>query len=149
MPILQSPRNKGHMGPDMSTICAAWPLPCKLSRWYFQHLKGQIVFHSPISPLSWVSGLHWLFGYPNLARLWGLRLEFFTVGKNPYDMKSTFIVILFVCFLLLKTAPAVYGGSQARGLIGAIAASLHHSHSNVGSEPHLRPTPQLMTMLDP
>ena len=27
-----------------------------------------------------------------------------------------------------------YGGSQARGLIGAVAAGLHHSHSNVGSE---------------
>ena len=27
-----------------------------------------------------------------------------------------------------------YGGSQARGQIGAVAASLHHSHSNSGSE---------------
>ena len=26
-----------------------------------------------------------------------------------------------------------YGGSQARGLIGAIAAGLDHSHSNMGS----------------
>ena len=29
------------------------------------------------------------------------------------------------------------GRTQARGLIGATAASLHHSHSNAGSEPHL------------
>ena len=28
-----------------------------------------------------------------------------------------------------------YGGSQARGRIGAAAAGLHHSHSNTGSEP--------------
>ena len=28
--------------------------------------------------------------------------------------------------------------------IGATAAGLHHSHSNMGSEPHLQPTPQLM-----
>uniref|UniRef100_A0A8D1NJA1 High mobility group nucleosome-binding domain-containing protein 3 n=1 Tax=Sus scrofa TaxID=9823 RepID=A0A8D1NJA1_PIG len=34
--------------------------------------------------------------------------------------------------------------SQARGLIGAVAASLHQK-----SEPHLRPTPQLMATLDP
>ena len=27
-----------------------------------------------------------------------------------------------------------YGSSQAKGPVGAIAASLHHSHSNVGSE---------------
>ena len=45
-------------------------------------------------------------------------------------------------------APAAYGGSQARGQIGAAAAGLYHSHSNTGSEPCLRPTPQLMAMLD-
>ena len=36
-----------------------------------------------------------------------------------------------------------YGGSQARGRIGAIAAGLHQSLSNVGSKPCLQPTPQL------
>ena len=36
-----------------------------------------------------------------------------------------------------------YGGSQATGLIGAIATSLCHSHSNEGSKPSLQPTPQL------
>ena len=36
-----------------------------------------------------------------------------------------------------------YGGSQARGLIRAVAAGLHQSHSNVGSKPRLQPTPQL------
>ena len=46
-------------------------------------------------------------------------------------------------------APVVYGSSQARGRIGAAAASLPHSHINVGSEPHLCPTPQLMAVLDP
>ena len=35
------------------------------------------------------------------------------------------------------------------GLIGAVAASLHHSHSNVGSELRLRPTSQLTATLDP
>ena len=42
-----------------------------------------------------------------------------------------------------------YGGSQARGLIGAVAASLHQSHSNAASELRLRPTPQLTAMPDP
>ena len=40
-----------------------------------------------------------------------------------------------------------YGGSQARGPIGAIAAGLHHN--NAGSELYLLPTPQRMAMLDP
>ena len=44
-----------------------------------------------------------------------------------------------------------YGNSQARGQIGATAkaAGLCHNHSNVGSEPHLQPTPQLMVTPDP
>ena len=42
-----------------------------------------------------------------------------------------------------------YGGSQARGLIRAVAAGLRHSHSNSGSEPHLRPTSQLTAIPDP
>ena len=33
-----------------------------------------------------------------------------------------------------------YGGSQVRGLIGAVAAGLPQSHSNVGSEPQLSTT---------
>ena len=52
-------------------------------------------------------------------------------------------------YLLFRAAPAAYGGSQARGRVGAIAAGLHHSHSNAGSELHLWPTPQLMAMTDP
>ena len=56
---------------------------------------------------------------------------------------------LFFFFFFLKAAPAAYGDPQARGQIGAAAAGLHRSHSNVGSEPHLRPTPQLTATPDP
>ena len=35
------------------------------------------------------------------------------------------------------------------GIELAAAARLHQSHSNVGSELHLQPTPQLTAMLDP
>ena len=41
-----------------------------------------------------------------------------------------------------------YGGSQARGRIGAVATGLRQSHSNVGSEPRLQPTPQLTATPD-
>ena len=61
-------------------------------------------------------------------------------------------LIFFVCvcvFLLFPWAtPVAYGGSQARGLIGAVATGLRQSHSNTGSEPYLQPTPQLTAMLD-
>ena len=60
----------------------------------------------------------------------------------------TFVCILFVCVSVsVFLAYGAYGGSQARGLIGATAAGLHHSHTR--SEPHLRPTPQFMATLDP
>ena len=43
----------------------------------------------------------------------------------------------FFGVLLSRATPAAYGGSQARGQIGATASSLHHSHSNARSEPCL------------
>ena len=49
----------------------------------------------------------------------------------------------FFFFLLFRATLAAYGGSQSRNLIGAIAAGLHHSHSNSGSEPCLWPSPQI------
>ena len=51
--------------------------------------------------------------------------------------------------LFLRVAPLAYGGSQAWGLIGATAAGLGHSHSNVGFEPCLPPIPQLTETPDP
>ena len=42
-----------------------------------------------------------------------------------------------------------YGSSHVRGQIEDEAAGLRHATSNVGSEPHLPPTPQLMTTPDP
>ena len=39
-----------------------------------------------------------------------------------------------------------YKVSRAGGQIRAVAAGLHHSHSNARSKPHLRATPQLTAM---
>ena len=55
---------------------------------------------------------------------------------------------LFI-YLFFRAAPTAYGDSQARGRTGAAAADLHHSHSNAGSELHLRPRLHLMATLDP
>ena len=60
-----------------------------------------------------------------------------------------FFFCLFVFLPFSKAAPMAYGGSQARGLIGAVDTDLHRRHSNTGSEPHLQTTPQLTAMPDP
>ena len=54
---------------------------------------------------------------------------------------------MYIC--LFRSEPEAYGGSQARGQIRAVAAGLHHRHSNVESELHLRLTPQLTATSDP
>ena len=65
----------------------------------------------------------------------------------------TFILPLFLFYLFIflsfRAAPKAYGRSQARGRIGLVAAGLRHSHSNMGSELRLRPTPQLTATPDP
>ena len=42
-----------------------------------------------------------------------------------------------------------YGGSQARGLMGTVAAGLARATAIAGSKLHLRPTAQLTATLDP
>ena len=60
-----------------------------------------------------------------------------------------FIDWLIDDWLLFRAALIVYGRSKARGQIRAIAASLYHSHRNMGSQPHLWSTPQLMATSHP
>ena len=60
-----------------------------------------------------------------------------------------FFFFVFCLFVFLGAAPVAYGNSQARDLIRAAAAGLHHSHSNTGFEPQMQPTPQLTAMSDP
>ena len=64
-----------------------------------------------------------------------------------------FCLFVFLSFVVIVVAiswaaPEAYGGSQARGLIGAVATGLRQSHSNAGSEPRLQPTPQLTATQD-
>ena len=63
-----------------------------------------------------------------------------------YFLSFVFFVVVVVA--ISWAAPAAYGGSQARGRIGAVATGLRQSHSNAGSEPRLQPTPQLTATPD-
>ena len=56
-------------------------------------------------------------------------------------------LFFILSFCLLRAAPTAYGGSQARGQMGAAAAGLHHSHSSKRSVS--APTPQLTEILNP
>ena len=71
----------------------------------------------------------------------GSRMYYCTSkGVEPIlcnNCKWSVICFLFVCFLLFRAVPEAYRSSQARGLIRASTASLHHRHSNTGSEPCL------------
>ena len=60
-----------------------------------------------------------------------------------YHFHSSFFLLLF------RALPVAWASSPARGWIRATAASLCHIHSNAGSEPCLRPTPQFTAMPDP
>ena len=57
------------------------------------------------------------------------------------------LFLFFFFFFFFGAAPATFGDSQARGLIGAVPAGLHHSHSNAGSK--LSVQPQLTATPDP
>ena len=72
-------------------------------------------------------------GIKGKKELWFLMTVF-----KIFIMVVCFFYFSFILFFCLSRAvPAAYGGSQARGLIGAVAASLRQSHSNTRSEPHL------------
>ena len=70
--------------------------------------------------------------------------------QNYICFLGFFVLFCFVfcLFAISWAAPTAYGGSQARGPIGAVAAGLRQSHSNAGSEPRLQPTPQLTATPD-
>ena len=60
-----------------------------------------------------------------------LQFHSFTCPFFPAPLIEETILFLFYFF---RAPPAAYGSSQAMGLIGAAAASLHHSQSHPRSE---------------
>ena len=67
-----------------------------------------------------------------------------------YYLFSYYLLLLLFClFAFPRAAPTACGGSQARGRIRAVAASLRQSYSNTRSKLRLRPIPQLTATPDP
>ena len=65
------------------------------------------------------------------------QMDFFNVVYTYVDF-----------FFLFGSPPVAYGSSQARGLIGASAAGLHHSQNNEEFKVYLQPAPQLTATPD-
>ena len=81
---------------------------------------------------------------PSFKFIFGSTFQNFSFSLSM--LCKIFLETFFVCFF--RAAPAAYGGSQAKGQIRAVAAGLHHSHSNADSKPCLQPTPQLKATPD-
>ena len=62
---------------------------------------------------------------------------------NIRTVYAFFKFIYLFMFCVFGATLTVHGGSQTRGLIGAVAIGLRQSHSNTRSEPSLPLTPQL------
>ena len=69
---------------------------------------------------------------PRLFPLSFLMHTLLTPSTHPF---STFNFYFIFLLFLFRATPMAYGGSQARGPIGAAAAKLHHSHHHARSEP--------------
>ena len=82
---------------------------------------------------------------PYTQELWRI-LHCFLKGQDFLSFFLSFFLIFLVSLPFLGPLPTAYRGSQARGLIGAVATS--QSHSKAGSKPCLRPTPQLTATPD-
>ena len=76
-------------------------------------------------------------------------MSFFFLLLSKFSPVLFFFFFFFWSFCFFRATLVVCGGSQARGKIEAVATSLPQSYSNLRSEPHLQPTPQLMATLDP
>ena len=78
--------------------------------------------------------LHALQG-PGKMKMWGPLFLKIIGNFRMMTVEFYFSLLFFSCFL--RALPAAYGSSQARGWIRTVAASLQHSHRNVGSELYL------------
>ena len=60
----------------------------------------------------------------------------FSLFRQEQALGGRHLIFFFFC-LFSRAAPTSYGGSQVRGLIGAVAAGLRQGHNNAGSKLHL------------
>ena len=86
---------------------------------------------------AWVQSLAQCSGLKDLTLLQLQRRSQLWLGFNPWPGNFHTPQMQLFFFLLFRATPEAYGGPQARGRIGGVAACLHCSHSNAGSELHV------------
>ena len=127
------PPSHSHLVSDQDLQISTWNFFFEVQMFYLRRY-----LNASFPPLHTYYDTEFNCSAPSVANLLNFFLLVFAyVGK------------FFFVFCLFRATPAAYGGSQAKGPIGAAASGLHHSHSNTGFELHLRPTPQLTAMPDP
>ena len=115
----------------------------KLENNWFTVLYQFLLYSIMIESYIYVHSFSHIIFYPGLSQETEYSSLCYTVVRHCH---SFFFFFVFDSF---RAEPVAYGGSQVRGLIGAVAYGLCHSHSNARSKLHLWPTPQLMATLDP
>ena len=116
-----------------------WVSFCRTLKAYYKRslwISSGIVIHA-----LWAARLNCLYNQRS-------EVSCFAKSRKGPVPTNFFFFFFFGLFVFSRAAPKAYGGSQARGLIGAVATSLSHSHSNAESEPHLQPIPQLTATPD-
>ena len=78
-----------------------------------------------------------------------LSRENHTLNRYMHSSVDCSTVLFFFFNCLFRVTPMTYGSSQARGQIGAVAASLYHSHSNKGSKSYLHHSSRQCRILNP
>ena len=80
-----------------------------------------------------------IYDKPTANTLDGKKVEGFSSEIGNKIRMSALTIFFFLSFVFcpFRAAPVAYGGSRARGLIGAVAAGLHQSHNNARSKPRL------------
>ena len=91
---------------------------------------------APIQPLAWELP-HTVGAAPQSKNETKQKRERLRGIEKAYTNRLRISGGQIILFLLFRATPPAYRGSQARSLIRATAASLHHSHGNARSEPSL------------
>ena len=74
-----------------------------------------------------------------LVQIFSELVEAIYIPTSIYEFTLLILFFFFFFFVFLPflgPLPSAYGGSQARGRIGAVATGLRQNHSNAGSDHH-------------